>query len=84
MVLTEPVTCYPVKGHLNVASLLLTNGADPNSRDCVGWVPLHQLSQGGYLAMVKSSLEFARLLVNLGATLNTTDDESETPLHAAA
>ena len=73
-----------VKGHLEVASLLLRNGADPDSRDNLGRVPLHRVSQGGQVVMVKSSLKVARLLVNSGADVNVTDDRGWTPLHAAA
>src|SRR6266436_1101128 len=74
-----------VKGHLEVASLLLKCGADPNSRDHLGRVPLHRVSQGGQLVMVESSLEITRLLVNYGAKANVTDDDQgDTPLHAAA
>ena len=76
-----PLHAASVKGHLEVASLLLRNGADPNSRDHLGRVPLHRVSQGGFMA--KSSLEIARLLVNSGADVNVTDDEGCTPLHAA-
>ena len=67
-----------------MASLLLKNGADPNSRDDVGRAPLHRVSQGGQLVMAQSSLEIARLLVNSGANVNVTDSECWTPLHAAA
>jgi ankyrin repeat protein len=69
---------------LEVTSLLLKNGADPNSRDHLGRVPLHRVSQGGELVMAESSLEIARLLVNSGANVNVADDEGWTPLHAAA
>jgi ankyrin repeat protein len=34
-----------VKGHFKVASFLLTNGADPDSRDHFGRVPLLRVSQ---------------------------------------
>jgi ankyrin repeat protein len=73
-----------VKGHLEVASLLLENGADPNSRDDLGRAPLHRLSHGGPLVMAQSSLDVARLLINSGADVSVIDDEGETPLHAAA
>src|SRR5229473_312817 len=69
-----PLHAAAVKGHLEVASLLLKSGADPNSGDNVGRVPLHRVSQGGELVMVESSLEIARLLVNCGANVNATDD----------
>jgi ankyrin repeat protein len=81
---TTPLHAASVKGHLQVASLLLRNGADPDSRDHLGRVPLHRVSQGGQLVMAKSSLEIARLLVNSGADVNVTDDEGWAPLHAAA
>ena len=73
-----------VKGHLRIASLLLRNGADPNSRDHLGRVPLHKVSQGGQLVMAKSRLEIAQLLINSGADVNVADDEGCVPLHAAA
>jgi ankyrin repeat protein len=81
---TTPLHAASVKGHLDVASLLLETGADPNSRDNHGRSPLHRVSQGRQLVMVESSLEIARLLVNSGANVNATDDDDWTPLHAAA
>ena len=59
-----------VKGDSQVASLLLENGADPNSHDNLGRVPLHRISQGGWLVMEKSSLEIVCLLVDFGADVN--------------
>src|SRR6266849_2965541 len=81
---TTALHAASAKGYLKVASLLLRNGADPDSRDHLGRVPLHRVSQGGQLVMTKSSLEIARLLVNSGADVNVTDDEGCTPLHVAA
>src|SRR6266849_3651917 len=72
---TTPLHAASVKGHSKVASLLLGNGADPDSRDHLGRVPLHRVLQGGQLIMMKSSLEIARLLVNAGADVNVTDDQ---------
>jgi Ankyrin repeats (3 copies) len=82
---TTPLHAASVKGHLEVASLLLESGADPNSRDLTDRVPLHRVSLGGQVVMMESSLEIARLLVNYGAKVNVTDDiDRDTPLHAAA
>ena len=62
---TTPLHAASVKGHLDVATMLLRNGADPNSRDHLGRAPLHRVSQGGQPAIVELSLEIARLLVEL-------------------
>jgi ankyrin repeat protein len=72
---TTPLHAASVKGHINVASLLLKNGADPDSRDHLGRAPLHRVSQGGQLVMAESSLEIARLLVNSGANVSAADDK---------
>src|SRR6266849_6981493 len=69
---TTPLHAASVKGHLQVASILHNGGADPNSRDDMGRVPLHRVSQGGQL-VAQSSLEIARLLLNSGAEVNVTD-----------
>ena len=81
---TSPLHAASIKGHVDVASLLLENGADPDSCDYVGRAPLHRVSQGRQLVMVESSLEIARLLVNFGANVNVADEKGWTPLHAAA
>ncbi len=81
---TTPLHAASVKGHLEVASLLLESGADPNSRDIVDRVPLHRVSQGGQVVMMESSLEIARLLMNYGAMVNVAGLKGDTPLHAAA
>jgi Ankyrin repeats (3 copies) len=81
---TTALLATSVKGHLKVASLPLRNGADPDSRDHLGMVPLHRVSHGGQPVMAKSSLETARLLVRSGADVNVPDDKGYTPLHAAA
>ena len=81
---TTPLHAASVKRHLDVTSLLLEKGANPNSRDHEGRVPLHMLSKGERLFMAESSLEISRLLVNSGADVNVTDVEYWTPLHAAA
>ena len=81
---TTPLHAASVKGHFQVASLLLIKGADPDSCDDLGRVPLHRVSQGGQLVMPKSSLEIAQLLIDFSADVNATDDEGRSPLHAAA
>ena len=81
---TTALHAASVKGHLDVASLLLENGANPNSRDDRDRAPLHKVSHGGQLVMAESSLEVARLLLSSGADVNATDDQGWTPLHAAA
>ena len=81
---TTPLHAASVMGHLKVASLLIENGADPNSRDSVDQVPLHLVSRAGQLVMGQSSLEIAQLLVDSGADMDVIDKAGFTPLHFAA
>jgi ankyrin repeat protein len=80
---TTPLHAASVKGHSDVASLLLENGADPNSRDKHSRAPLHKVSHGGQL-VAESSVKIVRLLVDSGADVDATDGDGWTPLHAAA
>ena len=66
-----------LKGHKEVARLLLDAGADPNKEDYHGWTPLTFAAFNGYTDMVK-------LLLNGGADLNKANINGFTPLHCAA
>ena len=58
---------------MNIAELLLKNGANPDSYDKDGFTPLH-------LAVFDSNLEKVKLLVKHGANMNIKDLEGLTPL----
>ena len=77
---STPLHAASFKRYLEVVSLLLENGADPDSRDHLVRAPLHTVSQGGHAV----SLEIVRLLVNSGANVDGTDYQGWTPLHTAA
>ena len=66
------------KGHLDVALLLLRNGANVGSRGIEGQTPLHLASDRGYTDIVKS------LIDNHGADPNAENDGQETPLLLAS
>ncbi|KAN0113417.1 Ankyrin repeat-containing domain protein [Russula decolorans] len=71
-----PLHAASIKGHLGIVTVLLKCGADPNSRDKRGRVPLHRVSQGGHMVMPQSSLDIALLLVSSGAHVNVTSDKA--------
>ena len=66
------------RGELEIGQHLLDCGADVNARDNDDWTPL-------YLAAMYERLDFAQMLLEHGAAINTrTTDDGETPLHRAS
>ena len=63
--------------NLEVAELLLENGADVNAQDKGGLIPLHNSSSYGHL-------DIAALLIRYNTVVNATDKWGFTPLHEAA
>ncbi|KJV72236.1 ankyrin repeat domain-containing protein [Orientia tsutsugamushi] len=64
-------------GYLEIASLLLTHGADPNAQDIYGNTPFHSAFREG-------SLQFIKLLLKHGANPNVQNQHCNTPFHYAA
>lgn len=62
---------------VEVAELLIANGADVNARGELGNAPLHWAASNGYKNL-------AKLLVNRGADIHVKNDYGRTPLHSAA
>jgi len=63
--------------HLDVARLLIENGADVNATDDHGQVPLHNAARYGHVEMIE-------LLINEQCDLNTQDVDGMSPIHVAA
>ncbi len=63
-------------GHLEIAKLLLANGADVNRRDDDKATPLYFAAVGGFVKV-------ARLLLVYGADINARDKARETPMDGA-
>ena len=64
-------------GHLEVANLLLLNGANVNCEDNTKMTPLYYASANGHFEMVE-------LLLNYNANINCQNKDKVTPLHSAA
>ena len=73
-----PLHAALLKGHLDVALVLLRNGANVGSRGIDGQTPLHIASDSGYIDIVKS------LIDNHGVDPNAENDGQETPLLLAS
>ena len=69
-----PLCFAAMKGHKEVAELLIANGADV--KDDVGRTPLHGAANQG-------QTEIAELLIANGADVNAKKDHGHTPLHGA-
>ena len=63
-------------GHLEIAKLLLANGANVNRRDDDKATPLYFAAVGGFV-------EVARLLLDYGADINARDKARESPMDGA-
>src|SRR2546425_343290 len=72
-----PLHLAAVKGHKDIAELLLAKHADVNAKENHGNTPLHW-------AAVKGYKEMAELLLANKAKVNTKDNNGRTPLHWAA
>ena len=71
-----PLLCAAQGGHLNVAYLLLQNGAIPDVPDASGNTALHYAASGGHLRLVE-------LLLDCHAHVDCENAYGETPLHFA-
>lgn len=69
------VACW--RGDLEMMTMLLGFGADPNILGTGGMVPLHCAAVEGHASLVE-------LLVRQGAYIDATDDDGNTALHLAA
>jgi ankyrin repeat protein len=69
-----PLYFAAMKGHKEVAELLIANDADVNAKNTNDWTPLHQVA----------TKEIAELLIAEGADVNVNDRGGSTPLHFVA
>jgi len=65
-----------LRGHKEIAQLLIDAGADVNAKGDVGWTPLHNAVNFGH----PSATEVIKLLIAKGADVNEKNDHGETPL----
>ncbi|ABC77043.1 ankyrin repeat domain-containing protein [Syntrophus aciditrophicus] len=69
----KPLHYAAEHGPTEIVILLLTHGANPNSRTKYKVTPLHYAAQGGNIVI-------AKLLIKFGARVEATDDQGKTPL----
>ena len=65
-----------IENTVEMAEILIKNGADLNARDIEGWTPLHAASACGSLAMIN-------LLINEGANLVAVNHDDKMPVDVA-
>ena len=73
----SPLHWAAVYGHVEIALLLLQNGAEVNARSINGVTPLHYAAMYGHV-------DILHLLLHYGAEVNARDRLDRTPLHVAA
>ena len=56
-----------MKGHLEIAKLLLENGANVHAKDNRGWTPIHKAGENGHM-------EVAKWLIENGVNVNSEND----------
>ena len=69
-----PLMIACLKGHLEIARMLVARGADVNK---TGWTPLHYASSGGHVALIQ-------MLVDENAYIDAESPNGTTPLMMAA
>ena len=71
-----PLYMATLLGHKQIAKLLITNGADVNAMDKIGYAaPLHRAA--------RSHKEIAELLITNGADVNAKNKNGDTPIDFA-
>lgn len=76
-------------GHVELAALLLRQGACPNARDAEGWTPLlaacdtRCTSSADTETTTARCLQLCRLLLSAGADADAADRDKRRPLHLA-
>lgn len=66
-----------VRGYVNISEYLLSEGADIESKNNLGYTPL------GYLCRSAGQIETARILIGKGADIDAKDPLGQTPLNNA-
>ena len=72
-----PLHLASQEGHVEVARVLLQDGAKVSDQDGCGWTPLHWASKCGHV-------DLARFLMEEGADVTAIDKERRSPLHLAS
>jgi len=73
---TTPLHGAALRGHKEIAELLIAKGVDVNAKNAQGWTALHWAAHYG-------REEIAELLIAKGVDVNAKKDDGETPLDTA-